>query len=63
MSNPEAKVLPLLYTTKEVAEMLRITSTTVYQLVKENKLESIKVGEQYRFSEEAIETFLNKAKE
>lgn len=46
-------------TTKEVMERLRVKShDTLYALVKSNRLRAVKLGREYRFTEAAVETFL-----
>jgi len=42
-------------TVSEVAEYLRVHSTTVYRLLKQGKLPAFKVGSDWRFNVEAID--------
>ncbi|MGH7932963.1 MAG: helix-turn-helix domain-containing protein [Candidatus Binataceae bacterium] len=42
-------------TVKELSRYLRLHSSTVYRLLKENKLPGFKVGDSWRFSLEDIE--------
>ena len=46
------------YTTKEVAEMLKVTKKTINQYVREGKIKAIDMGNQYRFTEEQLEDFV-----
>jgi excisionase family DNA binding protein len=47
-----------LLTTKQVAEYLKIDKFTVYRLVEQGKLPAYKVGSQWRFDREFLETWL-----
>lgn len=47
------------YTAQEVADLLKIKKTTVYDLIKKNKLPSSKVGKQIRISKADLDTYLN----
>jgi excisionase family DNA binding protein len=47
-----------LLTAAEVAQLLRIHLGTVYRLVKNNQLPGIRVGSDWRFSQEAIEKWM-----
>ncbi len=49
-----------LYTMPEVAEILKVHVNTVRRLLKASKLEAVKVGNQYRISEEQLNAYLNK---
>ena len=46
------------YTTKDVAEMLKVTKKTINQYVREGKIKAIDMGNQYRFTKEQIEEFV-----
>jgi excisionase family DNA binding protein len=45
-------------TLTEVAEYLRVHSTTVYRLLKQGKLPAFKVGSDWRFDAQAIDRWL-----
>jgi excisionase family DNA binding protein len=47
-----------LYTTKEIAEILQLSLYTITRYIREGKLETVKVGSQYRITEEQLEKFL-----
>ena len=51
------------YTLDEVAEVLKITRRTLYTYVKEGKLKAVKIGREWRVSEDALQDFLNKGTE
>jgi excisionase family DNA binding protein len=42
-------------TSKEVAEYLRISQTTLYRLIRRGEIPSFKVGVDYRFRRDAID--------
>ena len=48
-----------LYTTKEIAEILQINVFTVLRYIREGKIEHIKVGSQYRITQEQLDKFIN----
>ena len=45
-------------TVREVAEFLRIHSTTVYRLLKADNIPAFKVGSDWRFSLQAVEAWV-----
>lgn len=47
------------YTAQEVADLLKIKKTTVYELIKKNLLPSSKVGKQIRISKSDLNAYLN----
>jgi DNA binding domain, excisionase family len=50
--------LPRLLTIREVAEVLRIHARTAYRLVKDGHLAAIRVGTQWRVTEEALHNYV-----
>lgn len=46
------------YTLVEVAEILKVTRRTVYNYIKAGKLPAVKVGYQWRVTEQALKDFL-----
>lgn len=46
------------YTAKELAQLLQLHHTTVYNLIKEGKIESFKVGSSVRISHDALEKYI-----
>lgn len=47
-----------LYTTKEVQDILKVTQRTMYRYIKAGKIQVIKLGREYRISQESLEAFL-----
>lgn len=55
-----APVLPRLLTLKEVANILRIHPRTAYRLVQDGALAAIRVGTQWRVTEEALHEYVSR---
>lgn len=53
------KEMEAFYTAQEVADLLKIRKTTVYELIKKNVLPSSKVGKQIRISQSDLDAYLN----
>ena len=49
-----------LLTTRELVDMLQLDRVTIYKMVKDGELPSLRVGGQWRFSEEAIGSWLRR---
>ena len=47
-------------TVDECASLLKMSSTTIYRLVKQKKLPGTKIGNQWRFSRKLIEEWIEK---
>jgi excisionase family DNA binding protein len=45
-------------TVAEVAEMLRVSSMTVYRLIKAGDLRAIRVGKSYRLAEDEVDRYV-----
>lgn len=45
----------------EVADLLRVSNQTVYNMIKNGRLKAVKAGREWRFSREEIEDILNPA--
>ena len=45
-------------TVGEVADLMRVTSMTVYRLIKAGDLRAVQVGKSYRIREEDINSFI-----
>lgn len=45
-------------TVQEVAELLRVSTMTVYRLIKAGELRAARVGRSYRLREDEVETYL-----
>ena len=50
--------LPLILTVKEVAEVLGLGRNTVYELVQQGKIRSIRIGRQIKVPKSALVEFL-----
>jgi len=46
------------YTLDEVAEILKVTKRTLYNYVKDKKLEAFKIGKYWRVTEDNLKSFL-----
>ncbi len=46
------------YTLHEIAQLLKVSYMTVFRWVKSKKLESSRVGRQYRIKKEVLEAFI-----
>ena len=49
---------PRVLTVRELAGYLRVHQTTVYRLLREQKLPAFRVGSDWRFNREAIERWM-----
>lgn len=45
-------------TVREVAEVMRVSTMTVYRLIKAGDLASVRVGKSYRIREEDVDAYL-----
>ena len=45
-------------TVQEVAQLLRVSSMTVYRLIKAGDLRAVRVGKSYRLSEDDVDRYL-----
>ena len=51
--------LPILYTAEEVADILNIGRSTVFKLMKQNRIESIRLGRTRRIPLDALQDFVD----
>ena len=58
MGDPQAFVAGGLLTVAEVAGAMRVSSMTVYRLIKSGELPAVRVGKNYRLRESDLERFL-----
>jgi excisionase family DNA binding protein len=49
---------PRLLTPAEVAEQLRVSSMTVYRLIKSGELRAARIGKSFRIREDDVDTYL-----
>ena len=47
-----------LYTPLEVAKMLRVTRTTIYEHIKKGQLKAIRIGNRYRITKAQLEEYI-----
>ena len=50
-----------LLTVQEVADQLRVSTMTVYRLIKGGELRAMRVGKSYRLRDEDVDAYLSKA--
>lgn len=55
-TSPQARATFL--TPQEVADLLRVSSMTVYRLIKAGELRAVRVGKAYRIREDDIDRYL-----
>lgn len=46
------------YTTEEVQAILKVTRRTLYRYIKANQIKVVRLGREYRITEEALRDFL-----
>lgn len=51
-----------IYSTKQAAELLHVSKSTIYELLKRGEINSYKVGRNIKFSQEDIDTYINRAR-
>ncbi len=49
---------PMFYTTEEVADLLKISAKTVREMIKSKRLEAVRVGKEYRITEDQIRKYI-----
>jgi excisionase family DNA binding protein len=54
---PESTAVGVLYTTDEVAQLMKTTRRTVQRWIREGKLQAVQVGGQYRVKQDALVAF------
>jgi DNA binding domain, excisionase family len=55
------RTILMVYTLEEVADILRVSVSTVRKLIKEGKLKTVRVGIQLRVKKEDLDSFLNQS--
>jgi len=56
----QSQARPRFLTVLEVADQLRVSTMTVYRLIKSGELRAARVGKSYRLREEDIDAYLSK---
>ena len=49
------------YTTDEALEVLKVTRRTLYRYIKAGQIKAIRMGREYRITEDALKDFLERA--
>ena len=57
-AQPKSSMGPRVLTVRELAGYLRVHQSTVYRLLREQKLPSFRVGSAWRFNREEIERWM-----
>lgn len=47
------------YTLKQVAELLQVSRQTIYNYIRDGKLQATQTGKEYRVTNEQLEAFIN----
>jgi excisionase family DNA binding protein len=55
---PESTARARFLTVAEVASLLRVSTMTVYRLIKAGDLASVRVGKSYRVSEDDVDAYI-----
>jgi len=53
---------PTFYTTEEVADLLKVHVKTIREMIKSKRLQAIKVGQEYRITDEQIREYIENNK-
>lgn len=53
----------MVMTVKQVASQLQVTPRTVYDWIRQGKLQAYRAGRQYRITDEQLEAFLTQSQE
>jgi len=59
MQDKEQAIEIRLYGLQEIAEALNVTRRTLYNYLKQGKLKAVKIGKEWRVSEDNLHRFLN----
>jgi len=53
---------PIFYTTEEVADMLKVNVKTIREMIKSKRLQAVRVGQEYRITDEQILQYIEENK-
>lgn len=53
---------PIFYTTEEVADLLKVHVKTIREMIKSKRLQAVKVGQEYRITDEQIRHYIEENK-
>ena len=54
----EGEIVPMIYTVSEVAEILKLPESTVYEYIRKNLLPHFKVGKHIRIREDDLKKWI-----
>lgn len=52
--------MPIIYTPEELAQLWKVSTMTIYKLIRQNKIPHFKVGRSYRISEEGARIYMER---
>ncbi len=58
MTSPRDAVPVRFMTTSEVAQLLRVSTATVYKLIRQRQIPALKIGSDYRFDKDSIDKLM-----
>jgi excisionase family DNA binding protein len=53
---------PVFYTTEEIADLLKVSAKTVREMIKSKRLQAVRVGQEYRITDEQIRQYIEENK-
>jgi excisionase family DNA binding protein len=56
---PEASVVGVVYTTEEVAQLLKVSPRTVQYWIKQKRLRAVRIGREWRVEAHALREFMD----
>lgn len=59
LANLQAEDRPDLLNVSEVADLLRVSNQTVYNMIRDGRLKAVKIGREWRFMRKDIESIMN----
>ena len=58
---PQVNTTPMTYTVYEIAEILKISRTSAYRLIREGHFKTIRIGSAIRISKKSFEEWMEKS--
>ena len=52
---------PILYTLDDLENILKVSRRTLFRIIKDGRLQAVKVGRTWRVTQESLDTFLQAA--
>jgi len=62
MTGGPAIPAPTFYTTEEVADLLKVHVKTIREMIKSKRLQAVRVGQEYRITDEQIRQYIEENK-